>query len=290
MKKSSLSSRRRRLFVLTTLWIGLATAGAQCNPGDILVGEDADSYYCMEKAKYEGSAAQQKALTFCHAKQQVAADQAAIKTLGFATDAERFELYTGVATAQKTQFQHRILSALFDQGLNATQLAVDSASSLNPVNVNQAVETLEKNRFDYATVVSALKYLANQSGKPAKAAAYRAFTQKLKGAKEAWETQPEMSSDAKNANLRLTVGALKIMQGNPSLGLVITGFKFGENIAYLLYLTGRVDDLSTESDARLARLDELTDRLQDHVAAMTDAKTAWRQSTGYKSAAPTCAR
>jgi hypothetical protein len=285
MKTNSLHSW---VLALPILLFGVEVAHAQCKPGDILVGADADNYYCMKKPVYEGSAAQQYGRQFCQAKQVVAADQTAIRALGFTTDAERFEMYGDVATGQKAQFQHRILNALFDQGLNATQVMVNKASSLNPWNVNTAVRTLEESGFDNAVVVMALRSIARQRDKPAMAAAYRDFAQKLKGAKEGWETRTDMSTDTKNAKLRLALGALKIMQGNPELGLVITGLQFGENIAYLLYLTNRIDDLTAATDAHLARLHELSERLQSHVTAMLANKRAWRNSTGYSTGTPVC--
>jgi hypothetical protein len=275
--------------VLLTLPLFLFAAGrapAQCRPGDTLVGEDAENYYCM--SRYEGSEAQQYGRQFCQARLALAADQTAIRSLGFATAAERFELYAGVASEQKTQLQHRILGALFDQGLSATQTVVNSASSLNPWNVNRAATMLETNRFGNSSVIAALRRIARQRDKPAMAAAYRDFAQAVRGAKEGWETSSDMSTDAKNSRLRLAMGTLKIVQGNPELGLVISSLEFGESLAYLWYLTGEVADLAKASDETLGRLPALSKRLQDRVDTLTRAKRAWQTSTGYTMGTPTC--
>src|SRR5437660_1780346 len=96
MSKTMKTNSLRVTFTLPYLLFSLEMAYAQCKPGDILVGEDADNYYCMERARYVGSMAQHYGVEFCHAKIAVGADQNAIRALGFATDAERFELYAGV--------------------------------------------------------------------------------------------------------------------------------------------------------------------------------------------------
>src|SRR5437870_2909576 len=115
------------LLTLMLLLFAIEDAQAQkCKPGDVLVGEDADNYYCMERAQYEGSAAQRLGLQFCRAKPAVAADHNAIRELGFATDAERFELFANVAKEQKAELQHKVFDALFDQGLDAIETVFKS--------------------------------------------------------------------------------------------------------------------------------------------------------------------
>src|SRR5438874_1169778 len=99
MSKTMKTNSLRVTLTLTSLWFSFGIAYAQCKPGDILVGEDADNYYCMERSR--SSTAQHYGIEFCHAKIAVGADQNAIRALGFATDAERFELYAGVASTQK---------------------------------------------------------------------------------------------------------------------------------------------------------------------------------------------
>jgi len=97
-----------------------------------------------------------------------------------------------------------------------------------------------------------------------------------------------MSRDAKNAKLRLFVGGLKIMQGDPELGLVVTGAEFIENVAYLFYLTSHVSDLAKETDSQLVQLDTRTKKLVSDVAKMKNAKARWRTSTSFGGATPTC--
>jgi hypothetical protein len=177
---------------------------------------------------------------------------------------------------------------LFDQGLNATQIAVNNASSLNPWNVNRAAAMLEANGFGNTNVIAALRRIARQKDKPALALAYRDFAQATRGAKEGWEARSDLSTDAKNSKMRLAVGALKIVQGNPELGLIITGLEFGENLAYLWYLNGEVADLTRATDENLKRLPALTGRLKDHVETLIRAKRTWQTSTGYTTATPTC--
>jgi hypothetical protein len=276
------------------LFLALQAVHAQCKPGDVLIGEDADNYYCMERAKYEGSATQNFGSKFCLAKRAVAADQTAIRELGFPLDAERFEMFKNVAQEQQAVLQHKIFDGLFDQGLEATGIVLDSAKSLNPWNVNKAIDMLKAKGFDNAEVIAALRRIAQQKDKPAMVAAYRQFVQAAKSAKEGWDTASDIASDPENSQLRLMVGALKVMQGNPELGLAVTAAEFAENLTYLGYLSGQVSDLTNASDEKLALLGTpthggLTQRLKLHVNDMMAARNAWQKSSGYPTtAAPVC--
>ena len=62
----------------------------------------------------------------------------------------------------------------------------------------------------------------------------------------------------------------------------------GESLAYLVYLNGRVGELSSMTDEKLSRLSTLGKRLKDHVDAMRTSRTAWRQAMGINSGDPTC--
>ena len=75
-------------------------AHAQCHPGDLLVGEDEENYYCRRRAEYQGSAAEKAGTQFCTAKRVLASDQNAIRELGVAGDVERFEMFEQVSEKQ----------------------------------------------------------------------------------------------------------------------------------------------------------------------------------------------
>lgn len=281
------------LILLLFLFLAPQTAHPQCKPGDVLVGEDADNYYCMERTKYEGSTTQKFGSQFCLAKQLLVADQTAIRNLGFALDAERFEMFENIAHEQKAELQHKIFDALLDQGLEATDIALDSAKSLNPWNVNKAIDMLKAKGFDNALIISALRRIALQEDKPTLLASYRDFVKLAKRAKEGWDTEAGIAKDPENSQLRLMVGALKIMQGNPELGLAVTAAEFSENLTYLGYLSGQVSDLTNASDEKLALLGTpthggLTQRLKLHVNDMMTAKNAWQKSSGYATGTPVC--
>jgi hypothetical protein len=79
-----------------------------------------------------------------------------------------------------------------------------------------------------------------------------------------------------------------MMEGDPALGLVVTGTEFIENMAYLLYLSSGVSDLAKETDSHLVQLDTRTKRLVSDVARMNNAKARWRTSTGFGGATSTC--
>jgi hypothetical protein len=276
------------LLTIALLLLTFQAAQAQCKPGDVLVGEDADNYYCLEKSKYEGSAAQQLNLQVCGGRQTVVADQEAIRQLGFATDSQRFESFENIAREQKADLKHKIFDALLDQGLEATLISVDTAKSLNPWNVNKAIETLNSNSFGSPTIIAALRRIARLKDKPSIASAYRDFVKTVRVAKITWNTHAEIIKDPENSNLRLMVGALKIMQGSPELGLAVTTFEVSENLAYLIYLTGEVDELAQATDKKLLNLSDLSMRLKGHVASISAARQEWQKVTGFATATPVC--
>lgn len=278
----------RGILAAPFLLFALETAQAQCKPGDILVGEDADNYYCRSRAQYEGSAAQRAGTRFCSAKRTLGADQNAIRELGFAIDTERFEMFAEVSKEQKAELENKVFDALLDNGLEATTVLANSAKSLNPWNVNNAVKMLEEKGFKNAAVSSALRRIALQKDKPAMAAAYRDFVEATKAAKEGWNTGSAMAKDRQNADLRLLVGALKVMQGNPELGLVVSGAELGESFAYLAYVSGRVNDLTKSTDEKLQRLAMLSQRLKGHVGDVRTSRTGWRRAMGISTGEPTC--
>ena len=265
-----------------------APASAQCKPGDILVGEDVEQYYCMKRSDYENSPTQKHGLAYCSQKHLVAADQNAIRLLNVALDAERFELFTSVAEDQKQQLEHVLFDAMLDQGLAMARMAVNSAKSLNPYNVNNAADDLVKKGFGHPDIIAALRKIARIKDKPAKAAAYRDLEMKIRGARTGWRTAQGVAKDSANAKARMLVGALKLVQGNPEAALVINGLQATESLAYLIYLDAKVDDLAASSDERLAQLATLSGRLKSHVETLVAEKEAWQQTTGYKGAWPIC--
>jgi hypothetical protein len=276
------------ILALPFLLLSAGITYGQCKSSEILVGEDADNYYCMEKAKYEGSDAQNFGLQFCHAKLAVAADQRAIHELGFATDAERFELFADVAKEQRADLKRKVFDAFLDQGLEKTETMLKSAKSLNPWNVNNAVHMLDTKRFGRPTIAAALRRIALQKDKPAMFVAYRDFVDVAKSAKEGWDTGSDMAKDPESADLRLLVGALKVVQGNPELGLAVTTFEFSESVVYLWYVSGEASELAKLSDEKLKRIPDLTERLKGHLKTMAQSKKTWRTATGYATGTPVC--
>ena len=276
------------VFVIAWSCLGAPSVSAQCKPGDLLVGEDEDNYYCRSRREYQGSAAEKAAERFCSLKRTLAADQNAIRQLGFTGDVQQFEMFGEVAKDQKAELQKKVYDALLDSALDGVGIAADSAKSLNPWNVNNAVRMLEEKGFRNKTMVTALRRIAAAKDKPAMAAAYNQFVEITRAAREGWSTGSDMATDPVNAELRLALGALKLMQGNPQLGLVITTAEFGENLAYLYYVNGRVTDLTKSTDDKLERLGSLTKRLKDHVAAVQTSRADWRRGLGLRAGEPRC--
>ena len=270
----------------------MASAHAQVSPGDVLIGEDENNYYYMSRPDYQGSAAQKYGMEYCRNRKAVTADQRAIREMGFALDAQRFEMFENVAREQKAALEQKIVDALFDhalyKGLAWAEDALRGAESLNPWNVNKAVSLLRKKGYGNETVIAALRGIASQKNKPAMFAAYKEFVEVAKKAKVARATGLAAAKEPGNAGLLQLLGALKTVQGNPALGEVITAVDMGENLVYLGYVTGQVDKLTTVSDDKLAKLSSLSKRLKDHVGAMHLAQRRWQKATGHLSARPKC--
>lgn len=276
---------------LVTLLLIIHCAGsvsAQRNSNDILIGEDADNYYYMSASKYKGSVAEKAGVQFCRANLTATAEQNAVRQLGFNVDAERYAMFEQVGKDQQAALIHNVYGAMFDQGLESTSAIFHSASSLNPWNVNQSIKMLENHGFANTKLLSALRTVARQNNKPAMYAAFKSFTEQAKTTKEGWDTGSEMAKDPGSSQLRLLVGALKTMQGNPELGLVVTTAEFGENVAYLAYASRQVTELSQASDNKLSHLASLSQQLKTNVDQAGQAKRTWRKSTGYNSAHPVC--
>jgi hypothetical protein len=267
--------------------VGAAAAG--CPPGEILVAEDATNWYCREAKAYKNSEGPKLADQYCATNKKVAADQNAIRNLGFAVDVERYRMFGKVAQDQQADLKRKIMLAMFDQGLLATGNILDGAKSLNPWNVNKAVKLLEEKGFGNEQLIASLRDVARVRGKPEIAAAYHRFEELAKSTVEGYSTGQGMAKEPETAQLQLLAGALKTMQGNYELGLVITGLEFGESIAYLSYVSGEMNSLAQETDDKLAKLVPLAARLKDHVKYLVSTREAWQTEMDIP-VAPSCGR
>lgn len=277
--------------VLGTLLLptGLSAVSQGCKKGEILVAEDAHNYYCLVSEDYNQTRGPQLAAQYCSAKKVIGADQSALHNLNFANDADRYELYTDVAKSQQAELKNRVMMALVSQALVASDALAQSAKSLNPYNVNNAAKLLEEKGFGNAQLISALRAVAAVRGKPEMAAAYSRFVQTAQMTLNGYGTGSGVEKDPATAQLQLLAGALKTVQGNYELGLVITTAQFGESLAYLYYVGGQIDDLANATDDKLGRVAALGSRLKGHVEDMVAARQAWQAETGVPSA-PSCRR
>jgi len=272
------------------LWFLLSagTARAQARPGEVLIGEDDDNRYYMRIDQYQGSLTEKLAIEFCRTRKIVAADQRAISELGFALDAERLDAFAKMSREQKRELEHTLFDTLLGSSLDAADPLLDRAKSLNPYNVNRAINMLKNKHADNIFLVAALRRIARQKDKPAIVAAYQHFRDVVGRAKEGWQTGSDAAKDPDNANLHLLVGALKTMQGSSELGLAISGAEAGESLAYLAYGSNKVNELARVSDEKLAHLADLSTRLKRHVDDMAASKRAWQKATGHTVATPIC--
>ena len=273
--------------VLASVCIGMnpTVVRAQCN-SDILVGEDSERYYCMSRGKYVGSAAEADAKAYFEAKLKIGALQAAIRNLGFNVDAERFEMYAMVSDAQRKELKQKLLNLLMDSALDGSVGIVNQGKSLNPWNVNNAILKLEAYGMDVEPFVAALRAVARTKNKPEMGRLYGVFIDGVKAAKEGWQTGAEMDKNPDSKLELVLLGTLKTIQSNPDLGAIVTAADFTENYCYLGYLSGQIDDLGHATDVKLRQLPELSKALKHRVDDMQNARSRWRQETGFSDATP----
>jgi hypothetical protein len=259
---------------------------AQCDPGDILVGEDDDQYYCMKQSSYVGSAAEKDAKEYNRAHLRVVGLQNALKQFGFAVDNDRYALYAETAKDQIDDVKRKLVSSLIDGAIDGSVLSADKLKSLNPWNVNTAIHDLEKYGADFDPLVKALRKVARTAGKPEAAAAYREFAEVAKDAKEGWMSADAADRDPANQKLIFLLGALKVLQSSPEASWGVSAGEMVENLAYLGYLTNQVDALGAVTDDKLVQLGSLSKRLQTEVQAMNVIRDRWRVETGFPKARP----
>ena len=225
---------------------------------------------------------------YCSAQRRVAADQAAIQALGFQSDARQFAEWEGLGEQKRAEFENIALGALFDNSLNAAQDKIDAAKSLNPYNVNTTIKNLRAAGINSEALFDSLRKIAALKGKPQVAPYIHTFLEGIKAEKEAADAQRDVARDPANAKLRVLLGALKVAQGNPELGLVVTGAEFGLNLGYAYYLDKKIDQLTALTDDQLRRLNSLSTRLKRDVARQNQAKSEWSAWVDARTPAASC--
>jgi hypothetical protein len=221
--------------------------------------------------------------SYCSSQRRVAGDQAAIRALGFQSNTEQFEEFAALAKDTRDEFAQKALDAVLsnslDKGIDFAKEKVDVAKSLNPWNVNTRIAELKAKGLNSELIFKPMRQIAVLRGKPEAAPYVKDFLDQIKVAKEAADAQDEAEKDPSNANLRLLLSALKMVQGDPALGLVVTGAEFGESLAYGYFLNNSVDTLTQMNDDQLKRLDILSRRIKDDVGKLNEAKSAWGVAT-----------
>jgi hypothetical protein len=248
-----------------------------CAANEILVAETDKAYYCLSLSDYNNSDGPKLAANYCSAKTKIAADQSAIRNLGFAISVERYLAISELAKQQQQLLKRKVMLAMFEQTLSATGALVDTAKSLNPWNVNNAVKLLEGKHFAFPVLADALRKIARVRGKPEMAAQYHQFELLAKGFVNGYVSQQAAQEDPDSAQLQLLLGALKTMQGNYELGLLVTAAEFGESLAYIYYIGGELDDLARQNDDNMGKLAFFAQRLKNDVDAAVKARKAWQE-------------
>ena len=212
---------------------------------------------------------------FCRAVGHIRKDQEGLRALNFRVDVEQFDKFEEVSREQKAALEKKVMDALLDQALEGAQKGADAAKSLNPWSVNTAIKKLKASGFGNERIISAMRAVARTKGKPAIAETYKFLVEEVKGAKEAYDTDSDMAKEPDTATLRFLLGALKIVQKNPELGLAVTTVEFGESAAYLGFLNSAVAAQADLTDQKLVNEIRLAAQLRKHVAGKKKARADW---------------
>jgi hypothetical protein len=245
-------------------------AAAECDPGDVLVGETETAYICMRQALV----APRREL--CAVLQVVRADQDAIRALNFAASVETLEAYTALAEEQKQELQNKALSELLRAGLGLSADAVDKVSQLNPFNVNTAISRLRSAGLQNEAVFSAMRGVARTRGKPEMAREYRELLEAI----ERTRIVEEARTAEDNKALRWALAALQLVQTNPYGDLAVSTAEFGESAGYFWYVSRSTEELTQRTQTDLLKLNSLITRLKGHVARLQEARRRWRAAGG----------
>jgi hypothetical protein len=146
--------------------------------------------------------------------------------------------------------------------------------------VNTVIDRLRAKKFNNDAIFATLRKIAATKDKPSMAAAYKTLVGLVQDAKEGYETGKDMADDTENANLRFLLGVLQVAQGNPELGLAVTGVDFAESFAYLGFISGEMEDLNQATNTKLIQLNSYISRLKQDVDAANAAKTHWERASG----------
>lgn len=268
-----------------TIFVPYAMADDDCPPGYHKVGEDTEETateiilhsICKRNAASPETLARTR---FCKARGLIAGDQKGLLALDFKSDVAEYEKFQAIASDQKTSFEHKAFDAVLDQAFEVAEKGADAIKPLNPWSVNQSIKKLKSQGYANETLFAAMRKVAAAKDKPARVEAFKAFIKGFKTGHEGADTAIDMHEDPGNAGWRLALGALKIVQGNPELGLVVTSVEFGESFAYLYYLNDQLAEKDVLTDQKLSSLARLSANLKKHVSELKSAKADWQKAGG----------
>lgn len=252
-----------------------------CPPGTIQVGQEIEEtpteiiLHPVCKRITADPALTQKV---CTAKRKIAADQEAIRQMSFLAEKESFERFEQVATAQRTELKGKLLSAFVDQSLQAGRMAADKVLSLKLDTVHKEVVKLKNLGLHDQRLVDALYKMAEDTDLRRRVKSYRSFIGDIAAAKKVYGAGSGMVNDPDHAPLRFFLGVLRIAQSNPNLGLLVTTVDVAENLAYLAYLPGQIDALSTLTDEKMNTLNQLIARMKQDMSAYKAEKEKWQKA------------
>ena len=275
--------------VALVLAFALPARADVCPPGTVQVGQEIEEtpteiiIHPVCKRITADPALTQKV---CTAKRKIAADQEAIRQMSFLAERESFERFEQVATAQRTELKGKLLSAFVDQGLQAGRMTADKVLSLKLDNVHKEVVKLKDLGLHDQRFVDALYKMAQDTDLRRRVKSYRSFIDDIAAAKKVYGAGSGMVNDPDHAPLRFFLGALRIAQSNPELGLLVTTVDVVENLAYLAYLPGQIDGLSTLTDEKMGALNQMVGRMKQDMSAFKAARKKWQEAGG--SGEPKC--
>jgi hypothetical protein len=275
----------------------------QLNPGEVIVGKEVIDHgddgteirYTIFKGDYNHSKAAEYAQEYFKYKGILDKDQQAMnaESSNLHANVELLASYSKLTEEERKEFLKSLGGALLGKIL-------DGAATLNPWNVNNAINWLKDHGVDSDIAASLLRSISKVPDKRDK---IDYFIKGYNAGKEGTDAEKELGSDDSNYNktLYLVLGSLKVAQGNPELAPWITSAEVTESFVFLGVMggwkntlpfvtndnqSGVVNRIVANTDFQLVSLTRLASSTKQNFDKCMAAKKAWQSAMGNYNATP----
>lgn len=273
--------------------------GQHLNPGEVVVGvqvinhgdEGTEYIYTIFKGDYDNSAAAKYAQEFAKFDKFLKKDQDALNAQdkNLHANVELLDSYAKLTEDERAEFLKKL------GGIFAGKI-LDGVATLNPWNVNNAVKSLKEFGVDSKEAEDLLRFIANQKDK-------RAIIESIDRLHDSTGARLDAVNDPETRNKVLynVLAALYLAQGNPELGVWITGADVAQSFCYLGVMggwkntlpfvtndnkSGVVNRIAENTDLELVTLTDLAKKTKSDFDNRMKAEKAWQAETGNYGVTP----